>query len=41
MRARNELVCALEDILVSMKPSTLKDDQLRHYKVSLTVKLLT
>jgi len=32
MRARNELLCSLEDVLASLKPSTFVDEQLSHYK---------
>lgn len=34
MRARNELLCSLEDVLTSLQPSTFVDEQLSHYKVS-------
>ena len=33
-KARNELLCSLEDVLASLQPSTFVDEQLSHYKVS-------
>jgi len=35
LKARNELLCSLEDVLASLQPSTFVDEQLSHYKVSL------
>lgn len=32
MKARNELLCSLEDVLASLQPSTFVDEQLSHYK---------
>ena len=34
LKARNELLCSLEDVLTSLQPSTFVDEQLSHYKVS-------
>lgn len=33
-KARNELLCSLEDVLASLQPSTFADEQLSRYKVS-------
>lgn len=38
MKARNELICSLEDVLASLQPSTFVDEQLSHYKVSVRVR---
>lgn len=32
LKARNELLCSLEDVLASLTPSTFVDEQLSHYK---------
>lgn len=34
VKARNELLGGLDDVLASLQPSTFVDEQLSHYKVS-------